>query len=51
NNLTNHEIIDTILTINEKKDLIDEDEFISILEKVSLIEAENAADKIIRFYM
>ncbi|CAG8725206.1 4429_t:CDS:2, partial [Funneliformis mosseae] len=34
---------------NYDTDMMDEDEFIPILEKVSLIEAENAADKIIRF--
>ncbi|CAG8670605.1 10160_t:CDS:2, partial [Funneliformis mosseae] len=45
--LTDHEIIDTIL--NEKEYMIDEDEFISILKKVSLIKAENAANKMIRF--
>ncbi|CAG8513856.1 12387_t:CDS:2 [Funneliformis mosseae] len=47
--LTDHKIIDAILNIYKEKDMMDEDEFTHILEKVSLMEAENSADKIIRF--
>ena len=48
--LTDREIIDAILnTDKEEEHMTDEDESISILKKVSLTEAENAADKMMRF--
>ncbi|CAG8497252.1 10809_t:CDS:2 [Funneliformis mosseae] len=45
--LTDREIINVIL--NEEKHMTDEDKSIPILEKVSLTEVENAADKMMRF--
>ncbi|CAG8515196.1 16231_t:CDS:2 [Funneliformis mosseae] len=48
--LTDNEIIDTILNVDrEEEHIMDKIEFVLILEKVSLVEAENAIDKIIRF--
>ena len=48
--LTDHEIIDAILNADkEAGHIMDDDEFTPILEKVSLTEAENAADKMMRF--
>ena len=48
--LTDREIIDAILnTDKEEERITDEDESIPILEKISLTEAENAADKMMRF--
>ncbi|CAB5344386.1 unnamed protein product [Rhizophagus irregularis] len=48
--LTDREIINTILNAdNEKELLIDEDESLPVLEKVSLAEADDAANKIMRF--
>ena len=48
--LTDREIIDAVLNINkEEEHIMDEDEPIPILEKVSLTEAENAADKMMKF--
>lgn len=45
--LTDTEIINTIL--NKEEDMMDEIDFTPILEKVSLIEVEEAIDKIMRF--
>ncbi|GBB97152.1 hypothetical protein RclHR1_02930001 [Rhizophagus clarus] len=46
----NCEIVDAVLNADkEEKHLIDENEITSILEKVSLIEAEDAANKMMRF--
>ncbi|UZO15322.1 uncharacterized protein OCT59_006751 [Rhizophagus irregularis] len=48
--LTDREIINTILNAdNEEELLIDEDESLPVLEKVSLAEADDAANKIMRF--
>ncbi|CAI2180715.1 351_t:CDS:2 [Funneliformis geosporum] len=48
--LTDDKIIDAILNVNRKEEhVIDEIEFVLVLEKVSPVEAENAIDKIIRF--
>ena len=49
--LTDREIIDVVLNKNkeEKYILTDEDDTTPILEKVSLTEAENATNKMIRF--
>ncbi|CAG8552585.1 7722_t:CDS:2 [Funneliformis mosseae] len=50
--LTDDKIIDAILNVDrEEEHVMDEIEFVPILEKVSPVEAENAVDKIIRFYM
>ncbi|UZO27103.1 uncharacterized protein OCT59_019310 [Rhizophagus irregularis] len=48
--LIDREIINTILNAdNEEELLIDEDESLPVLEKVSLAEADDAANKIMRF--
>lgn len=48
--LTDREIIDAILNINkEEEHIMDEDDSAPILEKVSLMEAESATDKMMRF--
>ena|SRR6266487_1933156 len=48
--LTDDEIIDAILNVDrEEEHVMDEIEFVPVLEKVSPVEAENAVDKIIRF--
>ena len=49
--LTDREIIDVVLNKNKEEEymLTDEDDTTPILEKVSLTEAENATNKMIRF--
>ena len=48
--LTDTEIINTILNADKEEDhMMDEIDFTPILEKVSLMEAEEAVDKIMRF--
>jgi hypothetical protein len=48
--LTDREIIDTILNADKEEELlIDEDESLPVLEKVSLAEADDAANKMMRF--
>jgi hypothetical protein len=48
--LTDHEIVDAVLNADkEEENLIDENEITPILEKVSLTEAEDATNKIMRF--
>jgi len=47
--LTDDEIIDAVLNEDKEENIIDEDEFVPILEKVSLKEAKNAVDKIMKF--
>ena len=48
--LTDTEIINTILNADKEEDhMMDKIDFTSILEKVSLMEAEEAVDKIMRF--
>jgi hypothetical protein len=47
--LTDEEIVDTIRNANKEEECLDETDFIPILQKVSLTEAEIAIDKTIRF--
>ena len=46
--LTDDEIIDAVLNEDKEENVIDEDE-VPILEKVSLKEAKNSTDKIMKF--
>ena len=47
--ITDEEIVDTIRNANKEEECLDETDFIPILQKVSLTEAEIAIDKTIRF--